>query len=119
MSPSANAATTPVRVDANKLVGVVADTFAALGVAAASARIVAEDLVMADLEGVGSHGVMLLPMYVERLQKGSVSKESAGAIVVDNCTSVVIDAHHALGQLTAHQAVGLVTLRAREYGMAT
>jgi LDH2 family malate/lactate/ureidoglycolate dehydrogenase len=119
MSLSANAATTSVRVDADKLIGVVADIFAALGVVAASARIVAEDLVLADLEGVGSHGVMLLPMYVERLQKGSVSKESAGAIVVDNRTSIVIDAHHALGQLTAHQAVGLVTSRAREYGMAT
>src|ERR1700744_2749859 len=119
MSSSANAATAPVRVDADKLVGVVADIFTALGVAAASARIVAEDLVLADLEGVGSHGVMLLPMYVERLQKGSVSKESAGAIVVDNRTSVVVDARNVLGQLTARQAVSLVTSRAREHGMAT
>ncbi len=119
MSSSATAAPSPVRIDADRLTAVVADVFTALGVAAASARVVAEDLVSADLEGVGSHGVMLLPMYVERLQKGSVSKESAGAVVVDNRTSLVIDAHHVLGQLTAHQAVGLVTSRAHEYGMAT
>jgi LDH2 family malate/lactate/ureidoglycolate dehydrogenase len=119
MSSSATAAPSPARIDADRLTAVVADVFTALGVAAASARVVAEDLVSADLEGVGSHGVMLLPMYVERLQKGSVSKESAGAVVVDNRTSLVIDAHHVLGQLTAHQAVGLVTSRAHEYGMAT
>ena len=83
MSSSANAATTSVRVDADKLIGVVADTFAALGVAAVSARIVAEDLVLADLEGVGSHGVMLLPMYVERIVKGSVSARSSGDVVSD------------------------------------
>ena len=120
MSSSANTAPPPqVRIAADKLTGVVADVFAALGVAAASARIVAEDLVLADLEGVGSHGVMLLPMYVERLQKVSVSKGNAGTVVVDQRTSLVIDAHDALGQLTAHQAVDLVTSRAREYGMAT
>jgi LDH2 family malate/lactate/ureidoglycolate dehydrogenase len=119
MSTSANVALSPIRIDADKLTAVVADVFTALGVAAAGARVVAEDLVLADLEGVGSHGVMLMPMYVERLQKGSVSKEAAGTVVVDNRTSLVIDAHHALGQLTAHQAVGLATSRAREYGMAT
>jgi LDH2 family malate/lactate/ureidoglycolate dehydrogenase len=118
MSSSAGVAPAPVRIDADKLTAVVADVFAALGVEPTSARIVAEDLVLADLEGVGSHGVMLMPMYVERLQKGSVSKESAGTVVVDQRTSLVIDAHHSLGQLSAHQAVGLVTSRALEYGMA-
>ena len=119
MSSSAAAPPSPVLIDADKLSAVVADVFASLGVATASARTVAEDLVLADLEGVGSHGLMLLPMYVERLRKGSVSKENAGTVVVDRRTSLVIDAHDALGQLTAHQAVGLVTSRAREYGMAT
>src|ERR1700722_12704869 len=109
MSSSAAAPPSPVLIDADKLTAVVADVFASLGVATASARTVAEDLVLADLEGVGSHGLMLLPMYVERLRKGSVSKANAGTVVVDRRTSLVIDAHDALGQLTAHQAVGLVT----------
>lgn len=109
----------PVRVDAVKLAKAVADIFRGLGIAEPEARIVAEDLVLADQEGVGSHGVMLLPMYVERLQKGSVSKESAGTLVVDNRSCLVIDARNALGQLIARQAVDLVTVRAREHGMAT
>jgi LDH2 family malate/lactate/ureidoglycolate dehydrogenase len=108
-----------VRVDAIKLAAAVAEIFVGLGITEPEARIVADDLVLADQEGVGSHGVMLLPMYAERLQKGSVSKETAGVVVVDNTSCLVIDARNALGQLIAHQAVDLVTSRARECGVAT
>ena len=118
-SSSASATPAPVRVDAERLTSAVADIFTALGIAPAAARIVAQDLVLADLEGVGSHGVMLMPMYVERIQKGSVSKRSDGDVVSDNKAAIVIDAANTLGQLTAHQAVNLVSARAREFGMAT
>ncbi len=113
------AAPASVRVDAKRLASAVANIFTSLGIAPADAQIVADDLVLADLEGVGSHGVMLMPMYVERIQKGSVSKASRGDVVGNNRTALVIDANNALGQLTAHQAVNLVSARAREYGMAT
>lgn len=41
--------------------------FAATGVPGEDARIISENLVEADLRGVGSHGVMRLPIYVRRL----------------------------------------------------
>lgn len=106
------------RVDAKRLAEAVARIFAALGIAPADAEMVANDLVLADLEGVGSHGVMLVPMYVDRILKGSVSKRSHGDVVSDVRTSIVIDAGNALGQLTAHQAVKLATMRAKSAGMA-
>lgn len=118
-APAASAAPAPVRVDAERLASAVADIFVSLGIAPADARIVAHDLVLADLEGVGSHGVMLMPMYVERIQKGSVSKRSEGDAVSDNKAAIVIDAANALGQLTAHQAVKLAVARAKDVGMAT
>ena len=90
---------------ADALVRAVADCFLAAGIPAADAASVAEDLVAADLEGVASHGVMLVPMYIERIRSGSVSKLSRGDVVSDLDASVVIDAGHALGQLTARQAV--------------
>jgi LDH2 family malate/lactate/ureidoglycolate dehydrogenase len=96
----------------------VADIFTAAGIAAADAQVVAADLVAADLEGIASHGVMLLPMYIERINKGSVSRRSAGDIVSDRGGAIVIDAGNALGQLTARQAVKLAVARAREIGLA-
>lgn len=117
---AAPASPTPdiARVEAQRLIAAVADIFSALGIAKGDARLVAEDLVTADLEGVASHGVMLVPMYVDRILQGSVSKRSRGDIVSDRDAAIVIDAGHALGQLTAHQAVELSINRAKEIGAA-
>jgi LDH2 family malate/lactate/ureidoglycolate dehydrogenase len=116
----ANAATAPkgVVVDAHRLSAAVAAIFVAAGIRQEDAAIVAEDLVAADLEGVASHGVMLIPMYVERIAKGSVSRKSAGEVVSDRGCAIVVDADNALGQLTARQALKLAVARAQEIGMA-
>ena len=108
----------PVAVDAQRLISAVGDILTAVGIAAADARLVAADLVAADLEGIASHGVMLLPMYVERIDKGSVSRASAGQVVSDRGGAIVIDAGNALGQLTSRQAIKLAVERAREIGLA-
>lgn len=107
-----------VDVEAQGLTAGVADLFAALGVSPTDARIVAEDLVTADLEGIGSHGVMLVPMYVDRLLQGSVTTRRQGEIASDHRAAIVIDAGHALGQLIARQAVTLAVARAKEIGAA-
>src|SRR5262249_22443037 len=109
----------PVAIDAQRLTSAVADIFAAVGIAASDAEVVAADLVAADLEGIASHGLMLVAMYVERINKGSVSRRSAGEVVSDRGGAIVIDAGNALGQLTSRQAVKLAVARAREIGLAT
>jgi len=106
-----------VAVDAQRLTSTVADIFTAVGIATADAQVVAADLVAADLEGIASHGVMLVPMYIERINKGSVSRRSAGEVVSDRGGAIVIDAGNALGQLTSRQAVMLAVTRAREIGL--
>jgi len=111
-------AASPVAVDAQRLISAVGDILTAVGIVAADARLVAADLVAADLEGIASHGVMLLPMYVERIDKGSVSRASAGQVVSDRGGAIVIDAGNVLGQLTSRQAVRLAVERAREIGLA-
>lgn len=113
-----SAGTAAVALDAQRLVSAVADLFEAVGIGTADARVVADDLVAADLEGIASHGVMLLPMYIERIVKGSVSARSSGEVVSDRGGAIVIDAGNALGQLTARQAVKLVVARAQEIGLA-
>jgi LDH2 family malate/lactate/ureidoglycolate dehydrogenase len=97
----------------------VAALFVASGVPSDAAGKVAEDLVAADVEGVASHGVMLVPMYLERIRAGSVSLADTGTIVSDRDTAVVLDAGDALGQLTARQAVDLAVERAHKFGMAS
>jgi len=102
-----------VTVDAAGLRRAVAGIFAALGLPAAASGVVADALVDADEEGIASHGVMLVPMYVERIRAGSVSLATAGRVVRDAGATAVIDAGNALGQLTAQQAVEIAAAKAR------
>jgi LDH2 family malate/lactate/ureidoglycolate dehydrogenase len=107
-----------VAVSSSDLAAGIAALFITAGLGKEAADKVADDLVRADLEGVASHGVMLVPMYLDRMAAGSVSPRDHGRIVSDRGGAVVIDADNALGQLTAHQAVDLAVERARQFGLA-
>jgi LDH2 family malate/lactate/ureidoglycolate dehydrogenase len=83
-----------------------------------SARRVADGLVAADLEDKASHGVALLPMYLDRVAGGSVSVAGEGRIVSDGGSAIVIDAENVFGQVSSERAVMLVVERARQHGLA-
>jgi LDH2 family malate/lactate/ureidoglycolate dehydrogenase len=105
----------PVTVPASQLAVFVARLFAATGLPAQAAEKVANGLVDADLEGLASHGVMLADMYIERLQGGSVSKETVASVVSERQGAVVLDAGNALGQLTGEQAMTLAIEKAKQF----
>jgi LDH2 family malate/lactate/ureidoglycolate dehydrogenase len=105
----------PVTIPAAQLAAFVAKLFAATGLSTSAAEKVANGLVDADLEGLASHGVMLVDMYIERLQGGSVSKETTAAIISERQGAVVLDAANALGQLTGDQAMCLAIDKAKQF----
>jgi len=102
-------------IPAEKLGAFVADLFLAVGVPREVANAVADGLVSADLEGIHSHGVMLVDMYIERLRKGSVSKVKIASVVSERQGAVVLDAGHALGQISGHQAMAIAIDKARQF----
>jgi LDH2 family malate/lactate/ureidoglycolate dehydrogenase len=105
----------PQEVAADALADFVARLFQAVGVAPEPASMVADGLVEADLEGLSSHGVMLVDMYIDRLRQGSVSRNPRGTVVSDRNGAVVLDAGHALGQLTGRQAMSIAIDKAKEF----
>ena len=106
----------PTRVRVPLLLDAVAERFEGAGLSAWAARTVAEALVDSDMRGVPSHGVMLMPMYLDRLRAGSVSTREQAEVVSEGGAVTVLDAHHGLGQLTGDQAMRLAVERSREYG---
>jgi len=104
------------RTDALK--SFVAEIFTRLGVPADAARMSAAALVAADVEGMSSHGVMLVPMYVERMLAGSVSIDTEPTVVHDGGAAIVLDAGNSMGQLSSDWAIPMVSERAREHGLA-
>ena len=106
-----------VTIPAAQLTAFVTRLFVAAGISERSAQLVAEALVDADLQGVSSHGVMLIDMYLDRIRGGSVSTAEEAAVISDKGAAVVLDARNALGQLTSAQAMAIAIDRARQYGV--
>ena len=69
-----------------------------------NAALVAQALVDADIEGLASHGLLQLPMYLERIERGSVDPTAKGEIVVDAGARLTLDAGNGLGHVTAEHA---------------
>ena len=90
----------------------------AAGAPADNAAIVAEALIEADSEGLPSHGLLHLPMYLARIAGGSVDPRATGAIVVDQGARLSIDASNGLGQVTAETACEIAIARAETHGIA-
>jgi LDH2 family malate/lactate/ureidoglycolate dehydrogenase len=109
--------TAPLLVRTSDLVALVARLFASAGMAEPAAVTVAEGLVEADLEGLPSHGVMLVEMYLDRLRAGSVSTREKAEVVSDHGCSVVLDAGHAFGHLTGDQSIDVAVARAKLHGV--
>jgi LDH2 family malate/lactate/ureidoglycolate dehydrogenase len=113
-----NARPDNVTVPVADLRRLAAGILAAVGVPERHAALVIDGLVDADVEDQSPHGLLLLPMYVERIAGGSVVPQAEGRIVTDTPTSIVIDADNALGQVSSEKAVALCVARSRAHGMA-
>jgi LDH2 family malate/lactate/ureidoglycolate dehydrogenase len=62
------------------------------------AELVAESLVAANLRGVDSHGVMLLPYYVAQLQAGNIDPQSDGRTISESGGCLLYDGQSGIGQ---------------------
>lgn len=112
-TPSANTIAVPTR----DLVSFVAALFAKAGLGATAAAKVAAAMVEADQQGVGSHGVAMTPMYVERLERGSVTTAESAMLLHDRDAVAVLDAGHMLGHLAAEQAMAMAVEKALAFGV--
>jgi len=106
-----------VYVDASDLSEAVALVLRAAGVEASDAHITAQCLLSAEIEGVTSHGVALLPLYVQRLAAGGVVAAAKPVVVQDFGAWVVVDAQHGLGGASSRMAVDLAAQRAVTHGV--
>jgi LDH2 family malate/lactate/ureidoglycolate dehydrogenase len=106
----------PILIAADDLVALVERIFVAAGMTEKAAATVAKGLVQAELEGLPSHGVLLVEMYVERLRRGSVSTHESAAPVSERGCAVVLDAGNAFGHLTGDQSIDIAVLRAKQHG---
>jgi hydroxycarboxylate dehydrogenase B len=85
---------------------------------AAEARMVAENLVMANLCGHDSHGIGMMPRYVEALQEGGLAVNQTPKVQLDAAALLVLDGCKGYGQTIGFAATNLAIARAKQHGSA-
>jgi len=91
--------------------------YEAAGVLAGEAAIVAELLARADLRGVASHGVMRLPIYIERLEKDYVRKKCQLTTLRQKGATAFLQAHGSMGHVVSQRAMRLAMELAQTHGI--
>lgn len=91
--------------------------FAAAGLPAAEAAIMAEALLRADLRGMHSHGAVRVPIYVAKIRAGGFRPGRAGRVLKDGPAIRLIDAENGIGQVFAMRAMDEAIAKARGQGI--
>ena len=73
----------------------------AAGVPSARSRLVAESLVAANLRGVDSHGLQLLPFYLEQIEWGDMDAKADGRVISESGSCLHYDGQNGIGQVIA------------------
>src|SRR5580700_9347853 len=83
-----------------------------------TARLVAASLVAANLRGVDSHGVQLLPYYVEQVERGDMNPAAEGRVVSESGACLLYDGANGAGQQVATVCCGHAVRLARKHGIS-
>lgn len=82
------------------------------------AALVADQLVEANLTGHDSHGVGMLPRYVEVFQLGKLKPNQHVSVVLDGGAMLTLDGNMGYGQVMGYEAMQLGIERAQQHGTA-
>ena len=96
----------------------VQEILRAWGMSAEHARITAERLRHADMRGIDSHGVALMPLYAQLRAEGRIEFRPEIGIVRESPVIALIDGGHSLGQVPSTQAMQLAIDKCRRAGLA-
>ncbi len=86
------------------------------GSAAMEADTVAANLVLANLSGHDSHGVGMVPRYVDAVLEGGLVPNTGARVTLDIGTMLALDGQRGYGQVVGEQAMQLGITRARQHG---
>jgi uncharacterized oxidoreductase len=89
---------------------------AATGSASVEAKRVAENLVLANMLGHDSHGIGMIPRYVDAVLEGGLAPNQHPKIVVDAGALVTLDGCKGYGQSIGFEAMHIAIERAKKHG---
>ena len=106
-----------MRIDVSTLKQYALNTLTGLGCHPAEAEAVSEHLIEANLCGHDSHGVGMLPFYVDSCRRGTLKVNQVLSTVQDYGAILQYDAHRGFGQYLTRQAVDQALGRVADTGV--
>ena len=82
------------------------------------ASIAAQCLVASNLRGVDSHGIQLLPFYIDQLLAGEMDPRTDGRVISESGSCLHFDGQNGLGQWVAETCSEHAVRIARQHGLA-
>ena len=107
-----------ILVQADHLHAVARAIFRKAGSSERECKLLADHLVEANLKGHDSHGIGMIPAYIESLLAGELKLNATLKTVTDSESLLVVDGGVGLGQSMAHDAMVLGIQRAKQKGSA-
>src|SRR5215813_4725990 len=95
----------------------VEDILLGAGVPRHKAEVTTACLLSSNLRGVDSHGIQLLPFYVEQLLAGDMEAAADGEVVSESGCCLVYDGRNGLGAWIAETCCGHAVRLARAHGI--
>ena len=106
-------------LEMHKMQEMIKTVFIAVGMLPENAEKEAEVLVTAEARGVYSHGMQLVPMYLDWFEKGAIHMNPELKVLSETSSSILCDADKGLGGIVFRKAVDRAIEKAKENGMCT
>ena len=110
-------AETPIIVMHTRLHDFIVDVLTVMRMGRPPAETTATHMVQTDLRGVDSHGIGMLPRYVDWWREGYLRPDSEPRVVRDDGAMALFDAGQGLGHYVATLAMRTAIAKARAYGI--
>ena len=107
-----------VKISARQAQDFCTECFEKFGVPRENAENIADSLVLANLRGVDSHGIIRIPYYIEGIRKGFVQRSSDIRTVEESASIILLDGGNGLGIPVATKATALAIDKAKSMGVS-
>jgi LDH2 family malate/lactate/ureidoglycolate dehydrogenase len=105
------------KFSAEELVGIGVKIFVAAGVAEGTATELMDSLVLSNLLGVDSHGVVRIGQYMDALKRGAIVPGAEPRVVRENEVIALLDGCKGFGQIVSKKAMRIAIEKARRCGV--
>jgi hydroxycarboxylate dehydrogenase B len=105
-------------IDATRLESTATHIFERLGAPPGDAAWIAHLLVLANLRGHDSHGVIRIPQYAQAVKIGGIDPKSPVTIVAETPVTARLDGGRGFGQVVARRGIELAIAKAKAAGLS-